>query len=155
MVVPRQRERPRIVRIVASELVELIDFNQLSLNRSFVPDNRTGVTSYLAFHCSESETDELLIYILIEHQSTVDSTMGFRVLFYMIQIWDSQRREWESNNVPKSQWRFRSILPILFYTGEQRWHTPLTLNAMMDIPDMFSRFVPKVRYTVSKCQGDR
>jgi hypothetical protein len=68
--------------------------------------------------------------------------MGFRVLFYMVQIWDSQRREWELNNVPKSQWRFRPVLPIVFYTGAQRWKTPLTLNAIMDIPDMFSRFVP-------------
>ena len=135
-----------LVEIVAGELVELIDFNQLSqINRSFIPDNLREQESDLVFSVplqSESETDELLIYILIEHQSTVDSTMGFRVLFYMIQIWDSQRREWESNNVPKSQWRFRSILPILFYTGEQRWNTPLTLNAIMDIPDMFSRFVP-------------
>ena len=69
--------------------------------------------------------------------------MGFRVLFYMVQIWDAQRREWESNNVPKSQWRFRPILPILFYTGDQRWSTPLTLNAVMDLPDVFSRFVPQ------------
>ena len=69
--------------------------------------------------------------------------MGFRVLFYMVQIWDSQRREWESDNVPKSQWRFRPILPVVFYTGEQRWSTPLTLNAVMDIPDVFSRFVPQ------------
>jgi predicted transposase/invertase (TIGR01784 family) len=135
-----------LLEIVAGELVELIDFSQLSqINRSFIPDNLREQESDLVFSVplhSESETDELLIYILIEHQSTVDSTMGFRVLFYMTQIWDSQRREWESDNVPKSQWRFRSILPILFYTGEQRWHTPLTLNAIMDIPDMFSRFVP-------------
>ena len=135
-----------LVEIVAGELVELIDFSQLSqINRSFIPDNLREQESDLVFSVplqSESEADELLIYILIEHQSTVDSTMGFRVLFYMTQIWDSQRREWESDNVPKSQWRFRSILPILFYTGEQRWHTPLTLNAIMDIPDMFSRFVP-------------
>ncbi len=135
-----------LLEIVAAELVELIDFSQLAqINRSFIPDNLREQESDLVFSVplhSESETDELLIYILIEHQSTVDSTMGFRVLFYMIQIWDSQRREWESNNVPKSQWRFRSILPILFYTGEQRWNTPLTLNAIMDSPDMFSRFVP-------------
>ena len=62
----------------------------------------------------------------------------------MIQIWDSQRREWESNNVPKSQWRFRPVLPIVFYTGAQRWKTPLTLNTIMDSPDVFSRFVPKL-----------
>ena len=136
-----------LLEIVAGELVELIDFSQLSqINRSFIPDNLREQESDLVFSVplrGESETDELLIYILIEHQSTVDSTMGFRVLFYMTQIWDSQRREWESENVPKSQWRFRSILPIVFYTGEQRWNTPLTLNAIMDIPDMFSRFVPR------------
>ena len=135
-----------LLGIVAGELVESIDFSQLSpINRSFVPDNLREQESDLVFSVplrGESETDDLLIYILIEHQSTVDSTMGFRVLFYMTQIWDSQRREWESNNVPKSQWRFRSILPILFYTGEQRWHTPLTLNGIMDTPNLFSRFVP-------------
>ncbi len=92
---------------------------------------------------SESETDELLIYILIEHQSTVDVTMGFRVLFYMTQIWDFQRREWESNNIPKREWRFRPILPIVFYTGEQRWQTPLTFQGLMDVPDMFAKFVPE------------
>ncbi len=92
---------------------------------------------------TKSETDELLIYILIEHQSTVDPIMGFRVLFYMMQIWDFQRREWESNNVPKSQWRFRPILPIVYYTGEKRWSNPLTLEAIMDMPDALARFVPK------------
>ena len=137
-----------LLEIVADELVELIDFSQLAqINRSFIPDNLREQESDLVFSVplhSESETDELLIYILIEHQSTVDSTMGFRVLFYMIQIWDSQRREWESNNVPKSQWRFRPVLPIVFYTGAQRWKTPLTLNTIMDSPDVFSRFVPKL-----------
>ncbi len=92
---------------------------------------------------TKSGTDELLIYILIEHQSTVDPIMGFRVLFYMMQIWDFQRREWESNNVPKSQWRFRPILPIVYYTGEKRWSNPLTLDAIMDMPDVLARFVPK------------
>ena len=135
-----------LLEIVAAELVELIDFSQLSqINRSFIPDNLREQESDLVFSVplhGESETDELLIYILIEHQSTVDVTMGFRVLFYMVNIWDAQRREWESNNVPKSQWRFRPILPILFYTGSQRWQTPLTLNVVMDAPDVLSRFVP-------------
>lgn len=69
--------------------------------------------------------------------------MGFRVLFYMMQIWDFQRRGWESENVPKSQWRFRPILPIVYYTGERRWSNPLTLDAIMDMPDVLARFVPK------------
>ena len=135
-----------LVEIVANELAELIDFNQLTqLNRSFVSDalreQESDIIFRVPFH-SGTEADELLIYILIEHQSTVDVTMGFRVLFYMTQIWDSQRREWESKNVPKSEWRLRPILPIVCYTGEQRWNTSLTLNSIMDIPDVLSRFVP-------------
>ena len=136
-----------LVEILASELAAHIDFSRLSqINRSFIPDTLREQESDMVFTApfqTESGTDELLIYILIEHQSTVDPIMGFRVLFYMMQIWDSQRREWESNNVPKSQWRFRPILPIVYYTGEQRWNNPLTLEAIMDMPDVLARFVPK------------
>ena len=69
--------------------------------------------------------------------------MGFRVLFYMTQLWDAQRREWESKNIPKSQWRLRPILPIVFYTGEQGWQTPVSLTSIMDIPETLSEFVPR------------
>ena len=135
-----------LLEIVAEHLVAHFDFSQLThINRSFIPDNlreqESDIVYSVPFH-SESQTDELLIYILIEHQSTVDTTMGFRVLFYMTQIWDFQRREWESNNVPKSQWRFRPIIPIVFYTGEQRWQPSVSVDALMDLPDLLSEFVP-------------
>ena len=144
----QDRENVRgLLEIVAGELLESIDFSRIvQVNRSFIPDNLREQESDIVFRVpfqSESGTDELLIYILIEHQSTVDPIMGFRVLFYMTQIWDSQRREWQSEAAPKSQWRFRPILPIVFYTGEQRWTAPLTLNAIMDSSDVLVRFVPK------------
>ena len=111
-----------LLEIVAEHLVGYIDFSQLSqINRSFIPDNLREQESDIVYSVpfrSESETEELLIYILIEHQSTVDVAMGFRVLFYMTQIWDFQRREWESSGVARSQWRLRPIIPIVFYTGE-------------------------------------
>ena len=136
-----------LLEIVAEHLGAHLDFSQLvHINRSFIPDNLREQESDIVYSVpfrSESKTDELLIYILIEHQSTVDVTMGFRVLFYMTQIWDFQRREWESSNVPKSQWRFRPIIPIVFYTGEQKWQTPLTLSPVMDLPDTLSEFVPE------------
>ena len=136
-----------LLEIVAEHLVSRLDFNQLvHVNRTFIPDNLREQESDIVYSApfqSDSKTEELLIYILIEHQSTVDVTMGFRLLFYMTQIWDFQRREWKSNNIPKSQWRFRPIIPIVFYTGEQGWQTPLTLSTLMDLPDALSEFVPK------------
>ena len=135
-----------LLEIVASELVELIDFSQLSqINRSFIPDNLREQESDLVFSVplqSESETDELLIYILIEHQSTVDKTMGFRLLSYMMQIWEAQRREWETAKTPENERRLQPILPILFYTGDRPWTTPVSLTTIMDVPEILERFVP-------------
>ena len=93
----QDRENVRgLLEIVAGELLESIDFSRIvQVNRSFIPGNLREQESDIVFRVpfqSESGTDELLIYILIEHQSTVDPIMGFRVLFYMTQIWDSQRR---------------------------------------------------------------
>ena len=127
-------------------MVELIDFDQMEqVNTSFIDDGfgerEADITFRVPFR-NRLETDELIIYILIEHQSTVNPIMAFRVLSYMVKIWDSQRREWASNEVPKSEWRFSPILPIVYYTGEQRWQTPLTLDAVMDLPDVLRRFVP-------------
>ena len=86
-----------LIEIVAAHLASQIDFTHLvQLNRSFISDALREQESDIIFSVpfrGEPETEELLIYILIEHQSTVDVTMGFRVLFYMTQIWDLQRRE--------------------------------------------------------------
>ena len=135
-----------LLEIVASELVEFIDFSQLiPLNRRFISDALREQESDIVFSVPfrrDSKTEELLIYILIEHQSTVDVTMGVRVLSYMTELWAAQRRVWESDNVPRSERRLHLILPIVFYTGEQRWNTPLTLAGIMDIPEDLSRFVP-------------
>ena len=143
----KERENIRgLVEIVANELVEYLDFDGLvELNRSFVSDTLRELESDMVFSVpfrDTSEADDLLIYILLEHQSTIDPMMAFRLLFYMCQIWDGQRRELEDSDVPKSKWRLRPILPIVFYTGAQQWQTPLSLSALMDVPEMLSRFVP-------------
>ncbi len=135
-----------LVEILADELVEMIDFSRLELqNRSFLSNKLEEQESDLIFSVpfkNGSETDELLIYILIEHQSTVDISMGFRLLSYMMNIWDTQRQEWVRNDVPKSEWRLRPILPIVFYSGDRRWQVPLSVTTIMDIPDVLIRFVP-------------
>ena len=135
-----------LLEIVATELVECIDFSRLvPPNRRFISDTLQEQESDVVFSVpfqSGSKTEELIIYILIEHQSTVDVTMGVRVLSYMTELWAAQRRVWESDNVSRSERRLRLILPIVFYTGEQRWNTPLTLAGIMDIPEELSRFVP-------------
>ena len=128
-----------LVEIIAPELVRLLDFSRgAQQNRTFISDalreRESDVLLSVPFQ-ETTETEELLIYILIEHQSTVDPTMGYRLLSYMMEIWQEQRRE--------SPGRLHPILPILFYTGEGRWTSPVSLTTIMDVPEVLMRFVPR------------
>ena len=143
----KEKENVRgLVEIVASELVDYLDFEKLvELNRSFITGTLRELESDIVFSVpfkTGEDTEELLIYILLEHQSTVDPLMAFRLLFYMCQIWDEQRRDLESAKVPRSEWWLRPILPIVYYTGSQKWHTPLSLTTSMEMPTILERFVP-------------
>ena len=68
--------------------------------------------------------------------------MGFRLLSYMVQIWESQRREWETAKVPENERCLQPILPILLYTGDRPWTVPVSLTTIMDVPEILERFVP-------------
>ena len=96
-----------LFEILAGHLVPRIDFSQLKLiERSFLADNLEELVADLVFRVpfrGESGTNELFIYTLVEHQSTVDVKMAVRVLSYMVQILALQRREWAANNIPESQ----------------------------------------------------
>ena len=86
-----------LVRIIAPYLEEFLDFSRITYqNRSFISkalqERESDVLLSVPFQ-EDTDAEALLIYILIEHQSTVDKTMGFRLLSYMVQIWESQRRE--------------------------------------------------------------
>ena len=138
-----------LVQIIAPDIETFLDFSQITYQkRSFISkalqERESDVLLSVPFQENTDATDSeaLLIYILIEHQSTVDKTMGFRLLSYMVQIWESQRREWETKKLPENERRLQPILPILFYTGDRPWSVPVSLTAIMDVPEILERFVP-------------
>ncbi len=138
-----------LIQIVAPDIETFLDFSQITYQkRSFISEalreRESDVLLSVPFQedTDATDTDALLVYILIEHQSTVDKTMGFRLLSYMMQIWEAQRREWETAKTPENERRLQPILPILFYTGDRPWTTPVSLTTIMDVPEILERFVP-------------
>ena len=135
-----------LLEIIGEDLVESLDFSRVqSVNTTFIADNLREQESDLVFLLPFRDTDEteVMIYILVEHQSTVDSVMGFRMLSYMYHIWDHQRQQWIAEKVPKSQWRFRPIIPVVFYTGQSEWHPVISMETLMTVPEPLLRFVPR------------
>ena len=140
-----------LIQILSAEIASRLDFSRLRDDKtSFVLDSLRKQISDLVFIVPffdvTCETErEVLIFILIEHQSKPVMSMGFRMLLYMTLIWDEQRREWEKKKVKESEWRFRPILPVLFYTGDSNWNTPLSVTALMDLPTELEPFVPQYK----------
>jgi predicted transposase YdaD len=57
----------------------------------------------------------LWVYMLLEHQSTPDRWMRFRLLKYCCRIWDQSFRD------QPEQRELRAIVPLVFYQGERSW----------------------------------
>ena len=144
-----------LLQIIAADIVEHLDFDNIEIkNTTFIADDLRQQESdliYLLPFCDAGDASdsivgsatEVMIYILVEHQSKVDRTMGYRLLSYMCRIWESQRREYVEQNLSPGEWRFQPIIPIVFYTGDQRWETPPSLELLMDLPEALRRFIPQ------------
>ena len=138
-----------LIQILDAKIASRLDVSRMRDEKAnFVLDSLRKQISDLVFTVPffdvTCETErEVIIIILIEHQSKPIKSMGFRMLFYMTLIWDEQRRKWEKNKVPESEWRFQPILPVLFYTGDSNWNAPFSVTALMDLPTELEPFVPQ------------
>jgi predicted transposase/invertase (TIGR01784 family) len=121
-----------MVRAVLSDVAEATSFLQRHLPQavsqalnwstltlregSFVDEDlRTSEADFLYQIEHVSGEDSLWLYVLLEHQSTPDRWMRFRLLKYCCRIWDVSFRE------HPEQRELRVIVPLVFYQGERIW----------------------------------
>ena len=64
------------------------------------------------------------IYFLIEHQSTVDYNIPFRVLDYSMDI----VQEWKKGKRINKISRYPTVVPIVIYTGQVKWNVPKNIK---------------------------
>jgi predicted transposase YdaD len=136
---------------INKEIADRIDYKHIErVERTFIESDFRKREADMLFKANfrDDEVDaikEVIIYVLIEHQSSVDPIMPFRILYYVTQIWESQRREWESQKIPQKDWRFRPILPVVFYTGKENWNQSLEIESLIDLPSSLESFVPQMK----------
>ena len=72
------------------------------------------------------------VIIGVEHQSTFDKNMIFRLLNYDAMTYINQ---------VESKKEVHPVGSFLFYTGDKKWNTPLELNDYFDIPEELKEYV--------------
>jgi hypothetical protein len=133
------------VRLLSVDIADRLDFTRAERqNRSFVPEDLHKQEADLLYKIPFLDGQRhVWVYMLLEHQSRPVRTMGFRILSYMVQIWQLQVRTWQDAKTPVSKWNLHPILPVVFYTGKRKWKTPISLAAMMEMPSLTEAFTPK------------
>ena len=133
-----------LVGLLAPELLGHLDFDRgVQQNRSFIAEDLRQREADVLLRVGFRETiahEVLHICILIEHQSRPEWLMRLRMLIYMIRIWEDEYRQLEART--EDQQPFSPILPILFYTGSDRWTAPMPLTEVFNVPEILQRFVP-------------
>ncbi len=67
------------------------------------------------------------VFIIVEHQSTIDYKMAERMHEYCMELIRSIRKE--SDNLNKL---YPLICPIVFYTGKKKWDAPTTITEVQE-----------------------
>jgi hypothetical protein len=95
------------------------------------------------FRKRSSSAGELIeVFILLEHQSEPDELMVFRVLRYVILIYDRQMATWLQTHPNLRGFRFHPVLPMVFYWGTRSWPELTAMPALVHQGKLFGRQLP-------------
>lgn len=84
------------------------------------------------------------IFFLIEHQSSIDSSMPYRILNYCIDI----IQEWCKSNRDKKVTKYPIVVPIVIYTGDKKWNVPINFKDKQISTIVFERYKIDLEYNL-------
>lgn len=113
-----------------AELCQSVDFEKLEIQpRSHINDVRKESAVDVLFKTT-IEGHEAYLYLLLEHQSTPDQLMPFRMLKYMCNIIDHHLKTHDTKNDKK----IPLIYPLVVYHGKRKYPFSTNLGDLIDAP---------------------
>ena len=133
--------------VLSAEVAAHIDLEHLEpVAASFVDDYLSQVHSDLLFRTT-FDGDDAYLYFLIEHQSSPDDLMAFRMLRYQVRIWE---RHLKTEPTTSGKTGLPMIVPVVLYQGHRRWTAPTDIADIIKVSDhaatAFADLLPHVRY---------
>lgn len=115
---------------------------------NFIAEDLTKLESDILYKVpllGESEK-EIYLYILIEHQSTIDHSMPFRLLVYIVRVWQELCKNIPQDERKKQTFRLPPVFPIVLYNGDTAWNAAMTLKEIIDENELFGDYLPNLKY---------
>lgn len=114
--------------LLPAALTVRIDWQSLQLlPGTFVDPELRELRTDLLFSAQLDSGEEIRLYVLLEHQSTVDSRMPLRLLTYMTRIWAAYDREHPAPAL------LPAIIPCVVYANESGWTAPVAFTDLLGL----------------------
>lgn len=147
-----RRATEELRHVLPSELVQTIDFTTLAVESgSYVDETLREHHTDLLFSAAIAGT-KIRIYVLFEHQSSVDPWLPLRLLNYMLRIWeDVRKKQPEARTLP-------AIVPVVLHHSDSGWRAATRFEALLELPPAAPAalldHVPKFRFALDDLSHD-
>ena len=89
---------------------------------------------------------EVLVYCLLELQSSVDFTMPFRLLVYMVELLKRVFLDTPEEERTRKEYRLPAVIPMVLYNGSNTWTANKRFKDYQNGADMFCGFAIDFEY---------
>lgn len=131
--------------VLSADLVAAIDWSSLALEPgSFVDEKLADQHSDLLFSASATASGEnILVYLLFEHQSSNDPKMALRLLSYMVRIWNRFAQAHPAEPLPL-------IVPAVLAQVPGGWSSPTRFSELFSptLGDLGAAALPDFSFAV-------
>lgn len=129
---------------VGEDWVQHVDFDTLErVGGGFVSDDLRERESDVIWRVRLGKEGWIYVYLLLEFQSTVDSSMALRVLTYVSLLYQDLLRQ--GAFTPSG--RLPPVMPIVLYNGKRPWNAAIdAVELIEEVPGGLERHRPSLRY---------
>ncbi|MFE8603794.1 Rpn family recombination-promoting nuclease/putative transposase [Archangium violaceum] len=152
-----ERAAAELRAVLPAHVVSEVDWSSLRQESGSVVDPELRETeSDLLFTARLRSGRSVLLYVLLEHQSSVDAWMALRMLRYVVRQVERWRQEHpESTRLPV-------IIPLVMYHGpDGAWTAPRRVEDLFDLPEAeeererWRALVPRFEYLLDDLTAER
>lgn len=116
------------------------------VNKSYITGDFSELESDLVYQM-KLDGQEIILYVLMEFQSTVDYRMPVRLLFYMTEILREYLKE-KNYSAGDTKVRIPAIFPIVFYNGNAEWKAACSLREITEGGELCGENLLNLRYAL-------
>ena len=122
------------------------------INRTFVLQDFKDKEADVVYRAKLKDRD-VIFYVLMELQSTVDFLIPQRLLLYINEIWRTILKNMPQGEAERKEYRMPAIVPIVLYNGKATWTVPLNFKETLNSYDIFGEHLVDFRYILIPVQS--